>query len=1087
MLRWIIGTSLRFRLVVVGLAAAVVALGVTQLPKAPVDVLPEFTPPYSEIQTEALGLSAEEVEQFVTVPLEADLLNGVEGVDVIRSKSVPGLSSIVLVFEPGTDVFRARQLVEERLTQAHALPNVSKPPTLLQPLSSSSRLLLIGLSSDRLSPIERSVIARWTIRPRLMGVPGVANVAIWGLRDQQLQVQVDPERLRERGVTLNQVIRSTGNAQVVSPLSFLEASTPGAGGFIETPSQRLQVRNVLDKLAEPEELGKVAVEGTGGRLRLTDVADVKVDHQPLIGDAVVNDGDGLLLVVEKFPGANAVEVTRGVEEALDRLRPGLAGMRTDTSIFRPATFIEDARHNLRLALIIGAALTALVLVALLRQWRTVLVCAVTIPLSLIAAALTLDAFGEGFNAISLAGLAIALVIVVDEAVTGTENVVRRMRAAREAGSGATTEDLVRDATREIRSPLMYATLIVLLAIVPVAVMQGRPGAFFAPLALAYALGVAAAAVVALCVTPALSLLLFSRGSPTVGESRAVSGAARGYTPGLAAALRRPRAVLVAAAALVLVGLATLPLLGTSLIPTFKDRDVLVRLDGPPGTSHPRMTAIATDVSRRLRALRGVANTGAHVGRAVTGDQAVDVNSSEVWVSIDSGADYGATRAAIEDVVRGVPGVDSDVVTYSTQKIRDVGALNEGRNDVRGDGLDVLTGVGAPLVVRVYGQDPARLRQEAAKVRRAIAQVDGVVAPRIRQPATEPSVEIEVDLARARSLGIKPGDVRRAEATLLQGIQVGSVFQLQKVFDVVVQGVPATRRSVAGVRDLLIDRPGGGHVRLGDAADVRIAPAPVAIEREAVSRYVDVEAGVSGRSTAAVSADVEDRLADLRHPLEYHAEVVRATTGGEIGTTGMLAFLVAGLIAAVLLLQAAFQSWRLALLAFAALPVALVGGLVAALIDGAQLSLGSLAGLLALFALAVRFGVVLIRRVQDLMSEDGQAFGAGVVERGARERLGPVLATTCALVVLAVPVVVMGSAPGLEVVHPMAVVLLGGLVTSTFLSLFVLPALVLRFGRGAGGPAAGDEDDLMRRWVGADAEPAPAGAGAGVDTGREATA
>ena len=256
MLRWIIGTSLRFRLVVVGLATAVVALGVTQLPKAPVDVLPEFTPPYSEIQTEALGLSAEEVEQFVTVPLEADLLNGVEGVDVIRSKSVPGLSSIVLVFEPGTDVFRARQLVEERLTQAHALPNVSKPPTLLQPLSSSSRLLLIGLSSDRLSPIERSVIARWTIRPRLMGVPGVANVAIWGLRDQQLQVQVDPERLRERGVTLNQVIRSTGNAQVVSPLSFLEASTPGAGGFIETPRQRLQVRNVLDKLAEPKSSGR---------------------------------------------------------------------------------------------------------------------------------------------------------------------------------------------------------------------------------------------------------------------------------------------------------------------------------------------------------------------------------------------------------------------------------------------------------------------------------------------------------------------------------------------------------------------------------------------------------------------------------------------------------------------------------------------------------------------------------------------------------------------------------------------------------------------------------------------------------------
>jgi CzcA family heavy metal efflux pump len=1085
MMHWIIGTSLRFRLVVVGLAAAVIALGITQLPKAPVDVLPEFTPPYAEIQTEALGLSAEEVEQFVTVPLEADLLNGVEGVDVIRSKSVPGLSSIVLVFEPGTDVFRARQLVEERLTQAHALPNVSKPPTLLQPLSSSSRLLMIGLSSSRLSPIERSVIARWTVRPRLMGVPGVANVAMWGLRDQQLQVQVDPERLRDRGVTLNQLIRSTGNAQVVSPLSFLEASTPGAGGFIETPRQRLQVRNVLDKIAEPAELGKVPVEGTGGRLRLTDVADVKVDHQPLIGDAVVDDGDGLMLVVEKFPGANAVEVTRGVEDALEKLRPGLAGMRTDTSVFRPATFIEDATGNLRLALIVGGALMALALAALLGQWRTVLVCAVTVPLSLIAAALALDALGEGFNAISLAGLAIALVIVVDEAVAGTENVARRMRAAREAESGATTEDVVRDATREIRSPLVYATLIVLLAIVPVAIMQGRPGAFFDPLALAYALGVAAAMVVALCVTPALCLLLYSLGTPKARESRAVAGAARGYAPALAAMLRRPRAVLLAAGALVAVALATLPFLGTSLIPTFKDRDVLVRLDGAPGTSHPRMTQIATDVSRQLRALPGVANTGAHVGRAVTGDQTVDVNSSEVWVSIDSGADYDATRAAIEDVVRRVPGVRRDIVTYSTQKIRDVGALNAGRNDVRGDGLDVLTGVDAPLAVRVYGQDPAILREQAADVRRAIAQVDGVVAPRLRLPASEPSVEIEVDLARARSLGIKPGDVRRAEATLLQGIQVGSVFQKQKVFDVIVQGVPETRRSVANVRDLLVDRPGGGHVRLGDAADVRIAPAPVAIEREAVSRYVDVEAGVRGRSVAAVSADVEDRLAALKHPLEYHAEVVRATTGGEIGTTRMLAFLVAALIAAVLLLQAAFQSWRLALLAFAALPVALAGGLVAALVDGAELSLGSFAGLLALFALAVRAGVVLIRRLEELGAEDGQPVGTALVERGARERLGPVLTTTCAVAVLALPFAVLGSVPGLEVVHPMAIVLLGGLVTSTFLDLFVLPALYLRFGRGAGGPATGDEGDLMRRWVGADAEPAAAGAPTDAERGAAA--
>ena len=313
------------------------------------DVLPEFTPPYAEIQTEALGLSAEEVEQLITVPLEADLLNGVQGVEVIRSESVPGLSSIVLVFERGSDVYQARQLVEERLTQAHALPNVSKPPTLLQPLSSSNRVLMIGLSSTELTPIEQSVIARWTVRPRLMGVPGVANISVWGMRDQQLQVQVDPERLRDRKVTLSQVINTAGNAQVVSPLTFLEASTPGTGGFIETPQQRLQVRHLLEKIADPAELARVPVEGTDGRQQLGDVADIKVDHQPLIGDAVVGGGPGLILVVEKFPGVSTPEVTADVEQALETLRPGLTGITTDTTLFRPADYVQEALDNAGLA------------------------------------------------------------------------------------------------------------------------------------------------------------------------------------------------------------------------------------------------------------------------------------------------------------------------------------------------------------------------------------------------------------------------------------------------------------------------------------------------------------------------------------------------------------------------------------------------------------------------------------------------------------------------------------------------------------------------------------------------------------------
>jgi CzcA family heavy metal efflux pump len=1066
-MQWIIRSSLRFRLLVVALAVGVLAVGIVQLRDAPVDVLPEFTPPYAEVQTEALGLSAQEVEQLITVPLEADLLNGVQGVDVIRSESVPGLSSIVLVFEPGTDIYRARQLVQERLTQAHALPNVSQAPTLLQPLSSSSRVLMIALSSQQLSPIDQSVIARWTVKPRLMGVPGVANVSVWGIRDQQIQVQVDPQRLRDRSVTLNQVVATAGNAQVVSPLSFLEASTPGTGGFIETPQQRLQVRNVLEKLGNPDELGKVPVEDTGGRLRLSDVSSIKVDHQPLIGDAVVGGGNGLLLVVEKFPGANTLEVTRGVESALDKLRPGLSGMRTDTSVFRPATFIEKATSNITLALIIGGALMALGLAALLFQWRTVLVALVSIPLSLVAAALVLDLLGETFNAISFAGLAVAVALVIDDAVAGTQNVARRIRARRDAGSDTPVATVVLDASQEVRGPLTYATLIALLAIVPVAVMEGRPGAFFEPLALSYALAVACAMVVALTLTPALSLLLFSRGRPGRGESPLLRRASPRYDGALGGFVRRRRTGLLAAAACLVAGVVALALLHTSLIPSFKDRNVLVRLDAQPGTSNPRMTQIATTVSRRVQSIPGVENAGAHVGRAVTGDQIVDVNSGEVWVSIDPDADYDKTVASIKDVVRGVGGgVDRDVVTYSTQKIRDVGALDEGDNPVRGDGLDVLTGSDQPLVVRVFGQDLAVLRGQAERVRRAMSQVNGVVDPRLEPAPRQPTLKIEVDLAKARRYGIKPGDVRRAEAALLQGIQVGSVFQNQKVFDVTVQGVPELRRSVADVRGLLIDTPSGDHVRLGDVADVQVAPEPAVIQRDSVARRIDVEAGVTGRSVDAVARDVEARLADVGFPLEYHAEVLTQSTAEEIGTTRMLAFGIGCAIAIFLLLQAAFRSWRLATLAFVSLPVAMAGGALAALIAGGDLSLGSAIAFLALLGIAARGALMLIRGAQDLQRDEDTTFGPDLVRRAAMDRLAPVVTTAVAVALIVLPFVVMGSRPGLEVVHPMAVVILGGLLTTTFVSLFVLPALCAQWGPTRR-PSAGDaeEEELLRRWVG----------------------
>ena len=366
MIGFVVQSVLRARFLVIAIAAAIMVFGVSRLHNMPVDLYPEFSPPYVQVQTEALGLSAEEVEGLITIPLEADLLNGVSWVQTISSESLPGLSTITLVFEPGTDLMDARQLVAERLTQVGGLPQVSKPPVMLQPLSSTSRVMQIGLSATDLSLIQMSVLARWTIVPRLMGVPGVANVSIWGQRERQLQVQVDPERLRAEDLSLQQIIETTGNAMWVSPLTFLNASTPGTGGFIDTPNQRLGIRHELP-ISSASELAEVIIDGT--QLRLGDVGDVVEDHQLLIGDAIVNDEPGLLLVVEKFPWANTMEVTGGVEAALDALRPGLAGMELDPEIFRPATFIEMSHGNLTTALLIGAVLAVLVLGALLFEWR----------------------------------------------------------------------------------------------------------------------------------------------------------------------------------------------------------------------------------------------------------------------------------------------------------------------------------------------------------------------------------------------------------------------------------------------------------------------------------------------------------------------------------------------------------------------------------------------------------------------------------------------------------------------------------------------------------------------------------------------
>ena len=500
MMRWIVGTSLKARRAVVAIAVVIMVFGVWTLRRAETDVLPEFAPVTVDVQTEALGLSAEEVEQLITVPLEQDLLDGVAWLDHIESKSVPGLSSVHMIFEKGTDLYRARQVVQERISQAAGLPQVSRPPQMLQPQSSTARTSIISLSSKQLTPLQIGVLARWTIRPRLLAVPGVSNVAIWGQRERQLQVQVDPAKLRDKKVTLEQVIGSTGNALWVSPLTFLEASTPGTGGFIDTPTQRIGIQHNLP-IIKPEDLSQITIDDSNG-LTLGDVATVVEDHQPLIGDAVLTGNeaspDSFLVVVDKLPYANTAEVQKGVNEALDDLRPGLSGLDMDATIFRPTAYSDKAESNLVRSAIVGGILLVVALFLLLFSWRAALTALVSVAFAFIVAGLVIDAFGTSFNAVIIAGLAIALALVIDDAVSNVDRTATRLREqADPAEGGPTVAGTYLHATLETARSAIWASVIFALALVPLFLINGLSGdSFYPPMAGAALLAVVASLLTA---------------------------------------------------------------------------------------------------------------------------------------------------------------------------------------------------------------------------------------------------------------------------------------------------------------------------------------------------------------------------------------------------------------------------------------------------------------------------------------------------------------------------------------------------------------------------------------------------------------
>ena len=1019
-MNWLVSTALKLRVLVLALSVVLMVVGVRAARQAPLDVFPEFAPPLIEVQTEAPGLSTEEVESLVTLPLE-NALNGTTGLATIRSKSVLGLSSVVLILKEGTDLTTSRQVVQERLSvEASRLPTAAHAPVILPPLSSTSRLLKIGLSSKTLSQMDLTLLAKWTIRPRLMAIRGVANVAIWGQRDTQYQVLVDPDRLRTNGISLDALTKAVADASAV-----------GAGGFIDSANQRIAVRH-RSPVETPEDLAKIPVAFRSGvALRLGDVADVKVGFPPPIGDAVINDGPGLLLIVEKQPTGNTLEVTREVEAALKALAPALPGVEVDPTIFRPAGFIERSLANLSEAMIIGCVLVVLILVTFLYDIRTALISLVAIPLSLIAATLVIMRTGATINTMVLAGLVIAMGEVVDDAIIDVENIVRRLRLNRAAGSPVSAFNVMLAASLEVRSAVVYASLIVVLVFLPVFYLDGLAGSFFRPLAMAYVLAIAASLLVALTVTPALSLLLLTGRTERARESPVVRALKASYRSVLPAFARRPGTAAAFLAATFAVTAYFVMGLGEEFLPNFQENDFLMHWVEKPGTSLEAMRRLTVRASRDLKGIKEVRNFGSHIGRAEVADEVVGPNFTELWISVDPTADHAATLTKVQHVIDGYPGlVQKDVLTYLKERIK-----------------EVLTGAGATVVVRVFGPDLATLRSKAAEVAKAIGGVPGVVDLKVEPQVVVPLLDVRLKADAAARLGLTPGDVRRAATTLVKGMKVGELYKDQKIFDVFVWGVERVRDDVTSLNTLPIETPLGTHVPLGDVADIAIVAAPNEIKREGASRRIDVTCNVKGADLGSVARAIEATVREkVPFEREYHPEFLGEFAAREASRQRLLALSALSLLGVLLVIHSDFRTLRLTALVALTLPFALIGGVFGAVWGGGVLSLGSLVGFVTVLGIAARNGIMLVSHYRHLEEEEGEPFGLDLVLRGSEERLSPILMTALATGLALVPLAVAGNKPGHEIEHPMAAVILGGLVTSTLLNLFLMPALYLAFGR-----------------------------------------
>ena len=1016
--------SLRNRLLVVAAAALVCVYGALTFARLPVDVFPDLNRPTVTIMTEAGGLSPEEVETLVTAPIER-AMNGAPGVQRVRSTSGVGLSIVYVEFGWETDVYLDRQLVAERLaTVTETLPEGLRPQ--MGPVTSiMGEILLVGLVSETgaTPPVEIRSIADWTLRPRLLTIGGVSQVVPIGGGVKQVQVLVDPAKLLAFGLTLEEVERAAAMSQ---------ANT--TGGFLERKSMEYLVRNVSRTTSLDEIADTPVAFADGVPVRLRQVAEVRFGPGILRGDAGVNGKPAVVVSIQKQPGASTIDLTRRVDEALAEIAPSLPPDVKIVPLFRQATFIEAAIGNVVEALRDGAILVVIVLFLFLLNLRTTAITLTAIPLSLLVSALVFKAFGMSIDTMTLGGLAVAIGELVDDATVDVENVFRRLRENRALAVPKPALRVVYEASSEVRNSIVYATFLVVLVFVPLFAMSGIEGRLFVPLGIAYIVSILASLVVSLTVTPALCSFLLPNAAATRGDHdgflvRFLKARQRTV---LGHALQRPALVMSVAAALVVASASTVPFLGQEFLPQFSEGTATINVFAVPGTSLAESNRLGRIAEELVGAVPEVKSTGRRTGRAELDEHAEGVHYTEIDVDFE---EEGRPRAEVIAEIRArlaqLPGVGASIGQPISHRLD-----------------HLLSGVRAQIAVKVFGPDLATLRAQAASIEAAMAKVPGIVDLQIEKQVLIPQVRVRVDRERAAKYGVRPGELTALLQSALAGEVVGQILDGQRSFDVVVRYDDASRGSIEGIRRALIETPAGAKVPLSALAEVIEDRGPNQILHDDGARRIVVSANVADRDLGSTVTEVRRAVDAIPKPVGYYVSYEGQFESRQQATRLIAVLSLFSLLGMILVLFTHFRSLRLVWQVLLNIPLALVGSVTALWIADLPFSVATLVGFITLCGIASRNTILMIDHYVHLVEREGEAFGPEMVVRGSLERLVPVLMTALTAGLALVPLAFAAGAPGKEILHPVAVVILGGLFSSTLLDMVVTPAVFLRFG----GPA-----------------------------------